>query len=206
MNHGAIVEIAELGLSGFNAGSSRTAIGLAVNLPQYRYNNTYQVQDNLAYTTGNHALKFGTDIRKLEAKSFFVPTTRGRLSYSTLQRFVDDFADTAATINKPLPGGETIVYYNWYDMYFYGQDEWKVSRSFTMNLGLRYEVPGNSFNSLAELNKKIVAAAGGDPRYAFAPVPKRDINNFQPRFGFNWNPRSGNSGPLGWLTMPPPQR
>ena len=36
------IEITELGLAGFNAAANRTAIGLAVNLPQFRNNNTYQ--------------------------------------------------------------------------------------------------------------------------------------------------------------------
>ena len=193
------IEIDDLGLRGFNAATNRTAIGLAVNLPQFRFNNTYQVQDNLSYLAGRHALKFGGDIRKVEVKSFFIPTTRGRLAYSNLQHFIDDVADNAATINKPLPGADKIVYYNWYDMYFYGQDEWKIGRSLTLNYGLRYEVPGNSFGSLVSLNRKIVAAAGGDPRYQYTPVPKRDTNNLQPRFGFNWNPHTG-SGPMAWFT------
>src|SRR5262249_57273248 len=37
------VEVPQLGLSGFNNASDRTAIGLAINLPQYRTNNTYQL-------------------------------------------------------------------------------------------------------------------------------------------------------------------
>jgi hypothetical protein len=183
------IEIAELGLSGFASGAARTAIGLPVNLPQFRFNNTYQIQDSLSYTAGRQALKFGFDIRKVEVKSFFIPTTRGRLSYSTLQRFIDDVADTAATITRALPGGETINYYKWYDAFFFGQSEWKATNKFTLSYGLRYEAPGNSFSSLIPLNEKIVAAAGGDPRYVFAPAPKPDRNNFQPRFGFNWNPR-----------------
>ncbi|MBI5084654.1 MAG: carboxypeptidase regulatory-like domain-containing protein, partial [Acidobacteria bacterium] len=39
------LEVGELGLVGINAASSRTAIGLAVNLPQFRRNNTYQIQN-----------------------------------------------------------------------------------------------------------------------------------------------------------------
>jgi len=194
------MEISELGLTGFNAGTSRTAIGLAVNLPQYRFNNTYQLQDSFSYIIGRHSLKTGADLRKIRVKSFFVPTTRGRLAYSTLQRFVDDVADLAATINKPLPGGQSIVYYDWTDAYFFGQDEWKVLDNFTLSYGLRYEAPGNSIDSLVSLNKRVVQAAGGDQRYAFAPVPKRDNNNFQPRFGFNWNPRTRTDGWIGRLT------
>jgi hypothetical protein len=193
------IEISDLGLSGTNAGSSRTAIGLAVNLPQFRFNNTYQIQDNLAFTSGNHAFKVGADLRRLQVKTFFYPKTRGALTYSSLQRFVDDVAD-AASINKPLPGGEEILHYNWYDVFLYGQDEWKVTRSFTLNFGLRYELPGNTINSLVSANNKVVAAAGGDERYRFTPIPSRDTNNFEPRFGFNWNPRRAAGGPLGWLT------
>lgn len=192
------IEIAQLGLNGFNAAASRTAIGLAVNLPQFRFNNTYQIVDNLSVTSGNHALKFGIDFRRTQVKSFFVPTIRGRLAYPTLQAFVDDNATLAATINRPLPGGAELQYYDNYDYYFYGQDEWKITPSFTLSYGLRYELPGNTFNDLVPVNDKIVAAAGGDARYRFTPVPKTDRNNFQPRIGFSWSPRSG--GPLKMLT------
>lgn len=192
------IEIAQLGLNGFNAAANRTAIGLAVNLPQFRFNNTYQIQDNMSYTTGGHSFKFGIDFRRTQVKSFFVPTIRGRLAYSTLQNFVDDNATLAATVNRPLPGGSELQYYDNYDYYFFGQDEWKVTPSFTLSYGLRYELPGNTFNDLVPVNDKIVAAAGGDARYRFTPVPKTDTNNFQPRIGFSWNPRGG--GKLGFLT------
>lgn len=185
------IEIADLGLQGFNASVSRTAIGLAVNLPQFRFNNTYQLQDTITYQTGNHAMKAGIDFRRTQVKSFFVPTIRGRLAYSTLQNFVNDVADTAATINRPLPGGSKLQYYNYYDYYFFWQDEWKVRPNFTLTYGLRYEIPGNSVANLVPVNDKIVAAAGGDTRYKFTPVPKTDKNNLQPRLGFNWNPHFG---------------
>ncbi|HEX6622628.1 MAG TPA: hypothetical protein VF064_02865, partial [Pyrinomonadaceae bacterium] len=193
------IEISALGLTGFNAASNRTAIGLAVNLPQFAFRQTYQLQDNLSITHGNHNLKFGVDIRRNQLKQFFLPTIRGRLVYSALQRFIDDFADSA-TINKPLAGGQEIFYYDWHDFFGYGQTEWKVRPNFTLTLGLRYESPGQPIGDLVEVNDRIVAAAGNDQRFGFTPVPERDNNNFQPRFGFNWNPRSDGGGPLGWLT------
>ncbi len=194
------IEIADLGLAGFNAAANRTAIGLAVNLPQFRNNNTYQVQDNLSWTHGSHATKFGADIHRTQVKSFFVPTIRGRLAYTTLQGFVDDIASTAAAVNRPLVGGQEIQYYYYYDQYYYAQDEWKIRPNFTFTYGLRYELPGNNFDDLVPINDRIVAANGNDPRYRFTPVPKRDTNNFQPRLGFNWNPRTDGGGILGWLT------
>jgi Carboxypeptidase regulatory-like domain len=194
------IEIAELGMSGFNAANNRTAIGLAVNLPQFRNNNTYQVQNNLSWTRGSHGFKFGADIRRTQVKSFFVPTIRGRLSYSTLQNFVDDVANVAAAVNRPLPGGQEIQYYYYYDQYYYAQDEWKIRPNFSLTYGLRYELPGNNFDDLVPINDQIVARNGGDERFRFTPVPGADTNNFQPRIGFNWNPRTESDGPLGWLT------
>ena len=48
------IQITDLGMTGLNAGATRTAIGLAANLPQQSIRNTYQIQDNLSYTAGNH--------------------------------------------------------------------------------------------------------------------------------------------------------
>jgi hypothetical protein len=193
------LEINELGMIGFNAGTTRTAIGLAVNLPQWRNNDVYQIQDNLSYYRGNHSFKVGFDLRRTKVESFFNPTLRGRLVYPTLQRFVDDVADVA-TINKPLPGGAEVVNYEWDDAYVFIQDEWRLRPSLTLNLGLRYELPGNWISSLQDLNAGIVDAAGGDQRFALTPIPKRDTDNIQPRVGFNWNPRTSKGGLTGFLT------
>ena len=119
------IEISELGLTGFNAAQNRTALGIAVNIPQFRYNDTYQFQNTFTWVPGNHALKVGMDFRHIYVKSWFVPTVRGRLSYPTLQRYIDDNAEVA-NINKPLPGGQEINYYEWNDLFLFVQDEWRV--------------------------------------------------------------------------------
>lgn len=191
------IEVNQLGLIGFNAAATRTAIGLAVNLPQFRFNNTYQILDNLSWTRGSHALKFGVDFRRVQVKSFFFPTIRGRLAYETLNSLVNDVA-IASAINKPVPGGSEIQYYNWYDYFAYAQDEWRVRPNFTLTYGLRYETPGNSIGSLQPFNDAILAANGNNPVFRFRN-PNRDMNNFQPRFGFNWRPDFGDSGIAGML-------
>ena len=200
------IEISALGLTGFNAGATRTAIGLAVNLPQFRFNDTYQIQDSMVYLAGNHSFKFGVDLRRTDARVFFVPTTRGRLSYATptaptppLQNFIDDIA-SVATFNSPLRGGDIINFYRWKEYYAYVQDEWRVRNNFTLTYGLRYEWPGDSFSYLKENNKRVLAANANNPGFALNPVPQVDKNNFMPRIGFNWNPRFSNEGIAGFLT------
>ena len=192
------LEITELGMTQFNNAASRTAIGLAVNLPQFRYNDTYQVQNNLTQVRGNHLLKAGFDVRRQYVKSFFFPTIRGLLRYPTLNAFVNDIAE-AANINKPLPGGEEVNYYRWWDQYYYVQDDWRVG-ALSLNLGLRYELPGNNIESLIDLNQQILEANNNNQVYALNPVPGTDKNNFQPRLGFAWSPTTSSDGMLGKVT------
>jgi hypothetical protein len=192
------LEITELGMTQFNNAASRTAIGLAVNLPQFRYNDTYQVQNNLSQVRGNHLLKAGFDVRRQYVKSFFFPTIRGLLRYATLNTFVNDVAE-AANINKPLPGGEEVNYYRWWDQYYYVQDDWRLG-TLSLNLGLRYELPGNNISSLIDLNERILDANNNNQIYALNPVPGTDTNNFQPRLGFAWAPTTEREGMVGWLT------
>ena len=193
------IEISQLGLTGAFERDSRTAIGFVPTLPRERLTNSYQLQDNLSFTTGSHIMKFGSDVRRVQVRSFETQNVRGSLRYSTLQRFIDDVAD-AATIRKSLPGGQDFAYFLWHDFSFFAQDEWRVKPNLTITYGLRYEIPGNSVASLVDASRLIVQAAGGDSRYALSPVPGRDLNNIQPRFGFNWNPRTSKAGLIGFLT------
>ncbi len=193
------IEINQLGLQGFNAASSRTAIGLGVNLPQFSIRQTYQYQDNVSHTVGSHSWKFGLDIHRSQLEQLFKPTTRGRLVYTTLNRFVNDVAQIA-TINKDLPGVARILHLDWHDFFFYGQDEWKVRPNFALTLGLRWELPGQPIQDLAHFNAPVLAAANGDPRFRVTPIPSRDKKNIEPRIGFNWNLHTRSDGFIGLLT------
>ena len=206
------IEVPELGLTGFAASESRTAIGLAVNQPQSSRSNTYQLQETIAWIRGAHAFKVGGDLHRTDQAGIFLPFIRGRLTYPSnqtglgllpgtvsIQNFIDDIA-AVANINKPLPGAGTAQRFRWYDYFFFAQDSWQVRRTLVLSLGLRYEAPGNPIASFYSVNDAIQAANGGNPVFRLEPRPGRDLNNFQPRVGFSWNPQTGDGSWLRFLT------
>jgi hypothetical protein len=64
------IEVANLGLNGFNAIGTRTAIGYGVNLPQSRINNIYQLTNNMGYSRSSHSMRWGVDYRKNRSLGF----------------------------------------------------------------------------------------------------------------------------------------
>jgi hypothetical protein len=192
------IEVSELNLTGFNDSTSRTAIGLALNLPQSAVYENYQLADTFSATRGAHTMKFGIDFQRQNQYTVFNPTLRGRLQYASLQGLVDDQAQVAA-INSPMRGIPTTQYYKYYNYFFFAQDEWHVSRNLILNYGLRYESPGNAYDLLRDLNQQELALNAGNPAFAVGPLPGRDSNNWAPRVGFNYHAGKG-PGVLHWLT------
>ena len=185
------LEVTQLGLTGFNAANARTAIGLAVNLPQSQVLNNYQLVNNFSILRGTHTMKMGIDFRRQDQNQDFNPTIRGRLQYQTLQDVVDDVPNVQA-INSFLPGVPRWQGYKYYDYFFYVQDEWRVKPNFTLTYGLRYESPGNAVDFLQKINNQVLALNNNNPAFRMDPPPSRDINNWAPRVGFNWRlPKMG---------------
>ncbi|MDQ3219678.1 MAG: TonB-dependent receptor, partial [Acidobacteriota bacterium] len=193
------IQINDLGMTGAFAVTNRTAFGLAANLPAIRTNDTYQITDAISILKGKHSFKFGVDLRRTDEKSFFLPTLRGSLLYTTLNNFVNDVAQTA-TKNLPLAGGDEIGFNRWHEFYVYAQDQWKILPNLTLSYGIRYEYPGDTFQYLRDVNKRILAANNNNPAFRFEPDPKNDTNNWMPRIGFNWNPQTSDKGVIGLVT------
>lgn len=78
---------------------------------------------------------------------------------------------------------------------FYFQDDWKVTPTLTLNLGVRYsnESPFNTKYALMSnfdptAADTVVAGAKGAITHPTSGLNKRDNNNFQPRIGAAWHP------------------
>ena len=77
------------------------------------------------------------------------------------------------------------------------QDDWKITRTFTFNLGLRYEWLGRPFANRDQISNYLVTGPGQGRIFTPADRPsdvgralqRNDNNNFAPRFGFAWQVR-----------------
>jgi hypothetical protein len=200
------IAIRGLGMIGSNAAGVRTALGFVPTLPAGRTTDTYQLADAFSYMIGGHNMKFGAEVRRTDARLAVFLNTRGSVVYNSppgqpgdISRFINDTA-LSATITLRMPGGDTVSFFRWWELYAFAQDEWRVRAGLTFTFGLRYEYPGDVFDYLRDVNERVVAANGDNPAFLYRPRPETDSNNFMPRVGFSWNPRTRRKGFLGLIT------
>lgn len=112
------------------------------------FENRFQWVDNINITRGNHTLKFGTDFRYLRLDvlraaggNFIFGSTF--TSSSDLSGSGAPFADFMLGFPTGLNAGTNMLDYGRAREYVSGtyfQDDWKVSRNLTLNLGVRYDL------------------------------------------------------------------
>jgi len=103
--------------------------------------NMYEIVNNLSWIRGAHTFRFGADLRDYRLTSTNSANSRGNFSFTgayTGQAFADFLTGYPTSGARSFPRNLFGQYETRY--HFYIQDDWKVSRSLTLNLGLRYEL------------------------------------------------------------------
>jgi hypothetical protein len=177
--------------------------------------NAFSISDNLSWIAGGHSLKAGGLWTHNTARDGFGigVNYRGRYEFNAA-RTGNAFSDFLLGLPRqtrdqqsnrgPLDGHSN-------DFATFVQDDWKVSRSLTIFLGLRYEIIGN-WNEKDDLLANFIIADGGHHVVPNAEVAAKlppgvialdrtllasdagvpntlmhtDRNNFSPRGGFAW--------------------
>ena len=194
-------------------------VGIDVfNFPQRRVNNTYQLADSLTWRLGNHNLAFGTDTRRTELNSELPRNSRPLITINGAPQLTFDGATSTFTATNTfinpidlaaggaasdfsqsvvLPGHDSHINLRYYQINFFGQDEWRIRPNLSLSYGLRYEynTPPREVSekiestfTMPELSVVPGLSAFVDGRTGiFDP----DRNNFGPRIGFAYSPNFG---------------
>ncbi len=140
------------GLPQMTFSNGDATLGSSGYLPAIEKQHSYVFGDNLSWTRGRHAIKFGTELRFEQFTILEPAAARGFLSYGS--DYTDNpgviasggtGADAFATFLVGMPDGGNItsennIIYNRQIYAVYALDDFKVSPRLTLNLGLRYEL------------------------------------------------------------------
>ncbi|MBI4455908.1 MAG: TonB-dependent receptor [Acidobacteria bacterium] len=160
--------------------------GYGYNARQDRFltQNMFEYIDNVSYNRGNHSMRFGVQVKRIQFNTVSAFAQNARWVFNTVDSFL---RGQPFQLDIMIPGSDTVR--GWRQTYLgaYIQDDVKITPTFTLNLGLRYElstepteVNGKVANLIHPLTDKEVS------------VPKTLYENpclkcLSPRLGFAWD-------------------
>ena len=109
--------------------------------------NVYQILDNVTKIWGNHSLKFGASFQAIRFYYIYAPADLGQYHWDGQYTSAVGTPNTGNAVADMLVDQENYATISvspnvndaqWYDA-GYVQDDWKLSRKLTLNLGVRYD-------------------------------------------------------------------
>jgi hypothetical protein len=150
-----------------------------------------QFVDHLSYTHGKHAFKFGGELHRDSFSGGAYAGGRGRLKFLGGAIFptstpLEDFFAGDPSVGSVLIGDPTRHIHNWSEAGFF-QDDWRVTRNLTLNLGLRYEYNGVIKESNNLLGNFLPTVGTVQVGHQISSPYHGDHTNFAPRAGVAWD-------------------
>ena len=127
------------GLPHLNIGGL-TRIGGPFFRPQFQQSYVWQFSDNLSWSKGSHDLKMGVERRRDAVDYIDLAALNGLMTFSSGRYTnvgIGDFLLGLASQQRVTLLHEAELYTDGWQ--FYGQDSWRVTPTFTLTYGLRYE-------------------------------------------------------------------
>jgi hypothetical protein len=153
--------------------------------------NVYDFVDQVSNLRGKHAFKFGAEFRIDKVNQGTYRGARGRPVF----RGGDAFANSTAlesflagdVHNASILAGDPIRHMTQNLFAAFLQDDWRIAKRVTLNLGLRYElqgVPSDANNQLGNFSPTVGLEQVGKN---IGSLYKKDYTNFAPRVGVAWD-------------------
>ncbi len=185
-------------ISGFDA------MGESSIIPQGRTENDFEYSDTVSWSRGRHAFKYGVDAFRYQQNSFFDSNFRGTFTFAAVSDFQSGQPNGfTENVGNSVRGNRNT------DVFGFAQDDFRITNSLTVNLGVRLESAGgvsevHNILSNIDLNNKAPLGGGGT-----GPLGSVDLGgaafkrnyNWAPRAGAAWNPHHGKfvvRGGYGW--------
>jgi Carboxypeptidase regulatory-like domain len=145
--------------------------------PQGRFVTTGVLSDTLNYLKSKHSIKVGGEFRRFIGDNF--QNTAGTVNFTTTPNFIDGLAN-AFTANSVNPVNSRIFISA---VAAFVQDSYKVTPSFTAELGFRYEWNGTP----AEGGHRFITFDPATSAFQQVNQPYKQNNNYEPRLGFAYD-------------------
>ena len=178
-----------------------------VGNPSDNVSESFNFKEDVSKMRGVHAFKAGYDLIRMRGNSRTISNAAGTFTLAGTGGLLSNGSSMPNTgqngLSQLLTGAVSSASFtvnllstlprDWiHSLYF--QDDWKIRRDITLNLGVRYSVESPMTNKYGQqssfdptLPDNTVAGALGVITHPTTPLTKKDWNNFQPRFGMAWN-------------------
>ncbi|MGH9645821.1 MAG: hypothetical protein ACRD4E_03300, partial [Bryobacteraceae bacterium] len=195
-------------------------------VPSLVRNQTLRFDDGLTWVHGKHTMRFGGEVRRIQLNNDSNPIPRGQFTFTglvtaqegsngfPLEGTGNDFADflLGYAYNTRVQFGNPSTHFRSWGFALYAQDDFRVSKTFTIQYGIRYDAvtpPIELANQIANLDLNSTATAvavvtpGAPSVVNGVSVPGNvgpfhgtypralihgDYRNWAPRIGFAWQP------------------
>jgi hypothetical protein len=149
-----------------------------------------QFIDHISYTVGKHAVKVGGEIHRDAFSGGAYGGVRGRIKFGfcndVYNNTLEDYLGGIPCSATQLVGDPTRHIHNWGFATFV-QDDWRITKNLTFNIGLRYEL-----NTVIKEDHNLLG--NFDPATGLQQVGQQikspfqgDHHDFAPRAGFAWD-------------------
>jgi hypothetical protein len=170
-----------------------TRLGGPFFRPQFQTSQVFQFAENLTWTLGRHAMKFGIERRRDMVTYIDLRSLNGELNFLDARYTGFGLGDFLLGLSS----AQRLTLFHQPDLYadgwqLYAQDNWRVLDNLTVTAGIRYE----RFTPLFDRDDKLTNIDPATGRVITAKdgsvydraLLNQDTNDFAPRVGVSWNP------------------